>query len=89
MFNNRKIKQYGRKKTKMTEQELKDANRTKAPVEWRGRHDYERAIGNVTALIYRYINGKEILSAEITSFGTTHCTIICRPDELHIWNPVN
>lgn len=72
----------------MTEQELKDANRTKAPVEWRGKRDHERTLGNVTALIYRYLNGKEILSAEITSFGTVHCTVICRPEELYIWNPI-
>lgn len=73
----------------MTEKELKDANRTKAPVEWRGRHDYERTLGNVTALIYRYHDGKEVLSAEITSFGSTQCRLVCRPEELHIWNPAN
>lgn len=71
----------------MTEQELKDANRTKIPVEWRGRRDHEYAVGNVTALIYRFKDGQEILSAEITSFGSPHCALICRPEELHLWGP--
>ena len=71
----------------MTEQELKDANRTKIPVEWRGRRDHEHAVGSVTALIYRFKDGCETLSAEITSFGAPQCAIICRPEDIHLWAP--
>ena len=72
----------------MTEQELKDANKRKVPVEWRGRHDYERTLGQVTALIYRYLADKEVLSVEITSFGDKRSCIICRPEEVHLWGPL-
>lgn len=73
----------------MTEQELKDANRRKVPVEWRGRQEYECALGQVTAIIYRYLDGKEVISVEITSFGDKRSCIICRPEDVHLWAPVH
>ena len=67
----------------MTEQELKQANKTKAPVEWRGMRDFERAQGQVTALIYRFIDGKEVLSAEITAFTSPRHILFCKPEDLY------
>lgn len=73
----------------MTVQELNQANKTKAPVIWRGRHDYETTIGSVTAVISRYSENGEVISAEVTSFRSPRNVIICRPEDLHPWAPAN
>lgn len=71
----------------MTEQELKQYNQTKAPVEWRGTRDFERARGRITALIYRCIDGNETLSAEVTAFTSPRHIIICKPEDLYPYSP--
>ena len=67
----------------MNEAELKNANRTKDLVEYRGGHDYLRSLGRVTALIYRCEDGLETLSVEITSHSTSRNKVICRPEEVY------
>lgn len=73
----------------MTLQELRDANRTKAPVVWRGRHDYETTIGSVTAVISRFSENVEVISAEVTSYSSPRNVVICRPEDIHPWSPIN
>lgn len=72
----------------MTEQELDQALRTKQPVVWRGRAEYEMTVGQVTGIIRRHENGKDIFSAEITSLRGIKSLVICRPSEVHFWSPI-
>jgi len=70
----------------MDSQEMKLALRSGRPVSWRGKMDYERATGTLTAIILRHINGRDILSAEITE-PRTRRVVICRADEVEYWRP--
>ena len=70
----------------MDSQEMKVALRSGRPVTWRGKFDYERATGTLTAIILRHINGRDILSAEITEL-TRGCIVTCRADEVEYWRP--
>lgn len=69
-------------------EEMRMALKTKRTVEWRGRMDYERMIGTVTGIIYRYANEQEQISLEVTGYGSSRSVTICRPCDVHFWNPV-
>ena len=73
----------------MTEAELEQALVTKQPVIWRGRMDYETMTGQVTGILRRHEDGKDILSAQITSIMGTPCVMFCRPSQLRFWTPVD
>ena len=74
----------------MTYQELMTALDTKVPVEWRGRADHERARGCVTAIIYRGKdkNGDALISAEVATHSSPQSVIICRPEDVSFWRPI-
>ena len=71
----------------MTEQELDQALRTKQPVIWRGRAEYETTVGMVTGIIRRHEQGQDVISVEITSFPGIKSKLICRPAEVNFWSP--
>lgn len=60
------------------------ALRSGRPVIWRGKMDYERATGTLTALILRYVGEEFVLSAEITDPRTHNC-VVCRLEEVEYW----
>ena len=67
----------------MTEQQLKLVNGTDLTVEWRGQRDFEKALGHVTALIYRRRENRDILSVEITQESSPKSVIICLPEQIY------
>ena len=72
----------------LTKDELRSALETKRTVLWRGRADYESAIGSVTAIITRHENEADVVSAEVTNYGARRSVMICRPEDLEFWNAV-
>ena len=72
----------------LTLDELRSALETKRTVLWRGRMDYESAIGSVTAIITRYENEAAVVSAEVTNYGQRRSVMICRPEDLEFWRGV-
>lgn len=64
--------------------ELKVALRSGRPVEWKGPMSYDYALGTVTAIILRSVHGKDVLSAEITSFSLKS-VVTCRADEIEYY----
>ena len=72
----------------MTHEELKTALRTKTTVMWRGKTDYEKVIGSITAIIYRHLHGQSSISAELTSYGCPRSVVICSPEDLEYWSPI-
>ncbi|MBQ8836428.1 MAG: hypothetical protein IJ002_03065 [Clostridia bacterium] len=48
--------------------------------------DYESAIGSVTAIITRHENEADVVSAELTGYGSRRSVMICRPEDLEFWN---
>ena len=68
----------------MESAELKAALRSGRPVEWKGPMSYDYALGTLTAIILRHINGQDVFSAEITSFSKNH-VVTCRADEIEYY----
>jgi hypothetical protein len=71
----------------MSGEDLRRALMTKAPVIWRGRMDYERAHGYVSAIVYRCEDRKQIqVSCEITQYGSIQSGIRARAEDVEFWH---
>ena len=70
----------------MSGEELRRALMTKAPVLWKGRMEYERTVGYVSAVIYRCDDHQNIVvSCEITRHGSPPSVMRCRPEDVEYW----
>lgn len=69
----------------MDKETARAALRSGCPVAWRGKMNYERMTGTLTALTLRFIGNEYVLSAEITD-PRTHNTMMCRLEEIEYWN---
>lgn len=69
----------------MDKETARAALRSGRPVAWRGKMNYERMTGTLTALTLRFIGNEFVLSAEITD-PRTHNTLMCRLEEIEYWN---
>lgn len=69
----------------MTLKTLRQALENKLPVRWQGRMEYERAIGYVSAIVYRYEQKTPIVSCELTTYGSPPSVMRCRPEDVEYW----
>ena len=67
--------------------ELRKALRSGVPLIWQGKMDYDRSVGYLSGIILRSgPNGEDVFSCELT--GRRGCVVICRPEELRVYDPV-
>lgn len=68
----------------MDRQTAEYALRSGRPVTWRGKMDYERMTGTLTAIIMRHIGGRDIVSIEITNPVSGNSNTV-RVEEVEYW----
>ena len=70
----------------MTGAEVYRAMRSRKTVIYRNKRDGIEIAGHVAALILRYENEIDVISAEVKPIGHSNSVIICRAEDIDYWD---